>query len=320
MRGVHDLRRGGARRRLHRPHIRRPATLRPRISAQIQVSRTANVQVTASSQSRTRNREPAQVCPRSGPPGCVPREASRWPYVLAVKGTTSAYAADAEPVTRHRRGGPGRPPGAAYPGPPANLRQLAITHADEARPVTWRHGTKVTKGNPAASMTSQFLAIRVRPANRDIPRTPDGSLPDCWLLAEWPPHADEPTDYWLSTLPPGTPVAELIRLAKICWRIEHDYRELKHGLGLDHFERPAPQEWQNGSPASNRCPFGIHNGERRVSSPTTGSPAEPGGTRRGCPGSLRQPPRARVPGSARGRGAPSASRNPSRSRAPPADA
>jgi SRSO17 transposase len=166
-----------------------------------------------------------------------------WPYVLAVKGTTSAYAGDAEPVTRHRRGGPGRPPGAAYPGPPANLRQLAITHADEARPVTWRHGTKVTKGNPTASMTSQFLAIRVRPANRDIPRAPDGSLPDCWLLAEWPPHADEPTDYWLSALPPGTPIAELIRLAKIRWRIEHDYRELKHGLGLDHFEGRSFTGW-----------------------------------------------------------------------------
>jgi SRSO17 transposase len=166
-----------------------------------------------------------------------------WPYVLAVKGTTSAYAGDAEPVTRHRRGGPGRPPRAAYPGPPANLRQLAITHADEARPVTWRHGTKVTKGNPTASMTSQFLAIRVRPANRDIPRAPDGSLPDCWLLAEWPPHADEPTDYWLSTLPPGTPIAELIRLAKIRWRIEHDYRELKHGLGLDHFEGRSFTGW-----------------------------------------------------------------------------
>ena len=90
--------------------------------------------------------------------------------------------------------------------------------------MTWRHGTKVTKGNPTASMTSQFLAIRVRPANRDIPRAPDGSLPDCWLLAEWPPHADEPTDYWLSTLPPGTPIAELIRLAKIRWRIEIGHR------------------------------------------------------------------------------------------------
>jgi SRSO17 transposase len=29
---------------------------------------------------------------------------------------------------------------------------------------------------------------------------------------------------------------ELVRLAKIRWRIEHDYRELKTALGLDHFE------------------------------------------------------------------------------------
>ena len=28
----------------------------------------------------------------------------------------------------------------------------------------------------------------------------------------------------------------LVRLAKMRWRIEHDYRELKTGLGLDHFE------------------------------------------------------------------------------------
>jgi SRSO17 transposase len=27
-----------------------------------------------------------------------------------------------------------------------------------------------------------------------------------------------------------------VRLAKIRWRIEHDHRELKTGLGLDHFE------------------------------------------------------------------------------------
>ena len=90
-------------------------------------------------------------------------------------------------------------------------------------------------------MTSCFLAIRVRPANRHIPRAADGSLPECWLLAEWPPCADEPSDYWLSTLPPDTPAAELVRLAKIRWRIEHDYRELKQGLGLGHFEAaPTP--------------------------------------------------------------------------------
>ena len=166
-----------------------------------------------------------------------------WQYVLAVKGTTSAYAGDARPVTRTRRGGPGRPPRPAYPGAPVNLRQLAIAHADAIAPVTWRQGTKATNGNPDAAMTSHFLAIRVRPANRDIPRGPGGSLPDCWLLAEWPPEADEPAGYWLSTLPEDTPLEELVRLAKIRWRAGHDYRELKTGLGLDHFEGRSFTGW-----------------------------------------------------------------------------
>jgi SRSO17 transposase len=163
--------------------------------------------------------------------------------VAAVKGTTSAYAGDAQPVTPARGSGPGRPRKPAYPAPAVNLRQLAIAHAGQIRQVTWRQGTKAAKGNPDASMTSHFLAIRVRPANRDIPRADDGSLPECWLLAGWPPHADEPTDYWLSNLPAGTPVSELVRLAKIRWRIEHDYRELKTGLGLDHFEGRSFTGW-----------------------------------------------------------------------------
>src|SRR5512142_657018 len=170
-------------------------------------------------------------------------EARGWRYVVAVKGTTSAYAGDAQPVTRSLGGGPGRPPRPAYPGPAVNLRQLAIAHADQVRLVTWRQGTRATSGNPDAAMTSHFLAIRVRPANRDIPRADDGSLPECWLLAEWPPYADEPAGYWLSNLPPDTPIAELVRLAKIRWRIEHDYRELKTGLGLDHFEGRSYLGW-----------------------------------------------------------------------------
>jgi SRSO17 transposase len=124
-----------------------------------------------------------------------------------------------------------------------NLRQLAIAHAGQIQQVTWRQGTKAAKGNPDASMTGHFLAIRVRPANRDISRAEDGSLPDCWLLAEWPPAADEPTDYWLSNLPPGTPISELVRLAKIRWRAGHDYRELKTGLGLAHFEGRSFTGW-----------------------------------------------------------------------------
>ncbi len=165
-----------------------------------------------------------------------------WCYVVAVKGATSAHPSDAVPEVM-AYGGRGRPSVPRYRSAPVSLRQLALAHAAEAAPVTWRQGTKTSHGNPTAAMTSCFLAIRVRPANRDIPRAADGSLPECWLLAEWPPGAEEPTDYWLSTLPEDTPITELIRLAKIRWRIEHDYRELKHGLGLDHFEGRSFAGW-----------------------------------------------------------------------------
>ena len=49
----------------------------------------------------------------------------------------------------------------------------------------------------------------------------------------------------LASLPADTPLAELVRLAKIRWRIEHDYRELKHGLGLDHFEGRTWRGWHH---------------------------------------------------------------------------
>ncbi len=165
-----------------------------------------------------------------------------WRYAVAVKGTTSAYAIEAIPETRPY-GGLGQPPKPAYPDPPANLRQLAIAHAAQIQPVTWRQGTKTSKDNPDAVMTSCFAAIRVRPASRHVAREADRSLPACWLLAEWPPEADEPAGYWLSDLPEDTPLEELARLAKIRWRVEHDYRELKHGLGLDHFEGRSYAGW-----------------------------------------------------------------------------
>ena len=61
-------------------------------------------------------------------------------------------------------------------------------------------------------------------------------LPERWLLAEWPENKDEPVKYWLSNLPADTPLLTLVRLAKLRWRVEHDYRELKQCLGLDHYE------------------------------------------------------------------------------------
>jgi SRSO17 transposase len=165
------------------------------------------------------------------------------PYVVAVKGTTSAYPADIVP-TAPAYTGRGRPPSPRYREDPTNLAGLArVAGRAGLRRVTWRHGSRRNARNPTAAMRSRFMALRVRPANRDIPRGPDGSLPECWLLAEWPPGQPEPTDYWLSTLPADTPLRDLVRLAKIRWRIEHDYRELKDGLGLDHFEGRSYLGW-----------------------------------------------------------------------------
>ena len=128
-------------------------------------------------------------------------------YAVAVKGSTTCYPGDALPE-RAPSSGQGRPPGPAYPQPHTTLRKLALAAGQQAaRTVTWRHGTKMTRNNPRAAMRSRFLALRIRPANRTIRRATDGSLPDCWLLAQWPPDAAEPTDYWLSTLPADTPPA-----------------------------------------------------------------------------------------------------------------
>jgi SRSO17 transposase len=149
-------------------------------------------------------------------------------YVVQVKGTTSAQPADAAPVAPAYQGR-GRPPVARYPDPPKNLRDLVLAAAsDAAQPVTWREGDR-------GPMTSRFIALRVRPAN-DAQRHPDGVLPERWLLAEWPDGKAEPVKYWLSNLPAETPLVGLVRLAKLRWRVEHDYRELKQCLGLDHYE------------------------------------------------------------------------------------
>jgi len=93
--------------------------------------------------------------------------------------------------------------------------------------VLWREGSNV-------DLTSQFAAVRIRPASRDYnlptPRAEE------WLLIEWPEDDAEPFKYWLSTLPADTPLRDLVATAKLRWRIERDYRELKQELGLGHFE------------------------------------------------------------------------------------
>lgn len=93
--------------------------------------------------------------------------------------------------------------------------------------VTWRAGTN-------GVLTSRFAAGRARPAHRDELR--HEPRPEEWFLIKWPEGEDGPTKYWLSTLPPETPLAELVGQTKLRWRIERDYQELKQEIGLGHYE------------------------------------------------------------------------------------
>jgi SRSO17 transposase len=158
-------------------------------------------------------------------------------YSVQVKGETLAHRADVAPVPP-TWSGHGRPPKRPdYPHEAISVAQHARNAGHEsAITVTWREGSK-------GKLTSQFVFLRVRPAGHRITRDPDGTLPERWLIAEWPDGEAEPVTYWLTSQPTDTDPTDLIRTAKIRWRIEHDYRELKTGLGLDHFEGRSWTGW-----------------------------------------------------------------------------
>jgi hypothetical protein len=114
----------------------------------------------------------------------------------------------------------------------------------------WRRGSK-------GLQRGRFLAVRVRPAGvlpRRLARAAGVELPVCWLLVEWPVGKPEPTKYWLSSLPETTPLVDLVGLARLRWRVEQDYRELKGALGLDHFEGRAGPAGTTTSPWSGSAP------------------------------------------------------------------
>lgn len=80
--------------------------------------------------------------------------------------------------------GTGRPKKPGYRTTPMQAEVLACSlPIKQYRQVAWWQGSK---GAPAR----RLVATRVRPANRNLPRCPDGALPACWLLVEWLSAAD----------------------------------------------------------------------------------------------------------------------------------
>jgi len=66
-----------------------------------------------------------------------------------------------------------------------------------------------------------------------------------WLIAEWPDSSDAPTDYWISNMAADTEPERLARLARLRWKIELDYKQLKGELGLDHYEGRSWLGWNH---------------------------------------------------------------------------
>jgi len=152
-------------------------------------------------------------------------------YAVGVQSTLSVWPPGREPLPPKAWSGRGRPPSLIGRSPhhqPVSAKTLATSLAEDAwSDVTWREGTN-------APLSSRFAALRVRPASRDY----KGGAPHLheWLLFEWPEGEVEPTKYWLSTLPDDTSLADLVETAKLRWRIERDYEDLKGELGLGHYE------------------------------------------------------------------------------------
>jgi SRSO17 transposase len=158
-------------------------------------------------------------------------------YVLAVGPTRKVFEHGTTFQTRTKRGyvrthpRPGR-----APEPLGKL--IARLGQGGAQTVSFRDGPD---GEP---VTSRFVFTRVHVARAESdeqrirdPETGAELAPrEEWLIAEWPAGAENPSGYWLSNLPADTTPERLARLARLRWKIELDYKQLKGELGLDHYE------------------------------------------------------------------------------------
>jgi SRSO17 transposase len=152
-------------------------------------------------------------------------------YIAGVPPQTSVWPPGTAPLPPLPWSGRGRRPKLMRRDTehhPVSVKALALDlPAASWQTISWREGT-------AGALTSRFARVRGRAAHRDAWRTePRGEE---WLLIEWPEGEAEPAKYWLATLPPDTPFERLVDLAKLRWRIERDYQELKQELGLGHYE------------------------------------------------------------------------------------
>lgn len=160
-------------------------------------------------------------------------------YVLAVSAQLAVFAPATAFAVPERKGKTGRPRTRSRPDrKPESIGSLVHRLGpQETHIVTFRDGPD---GEP---VTSRFLFARVRAAH-EWQKRPSPPREE-WLIAEWPEGSEEPAGYWLSSLPEGAAPERLARLARMRWKIELDYRQLKGELGLDHYEGRSYFGWHH---------------------------------------------------------------------------
>ena len=155
------------------------------------------------------------------------------PYVVGVTGSVTVWPAGHAPLPPAPYSGKGMRPTRQRLGHdvherPQSVKELAhVLAPSHWHSIEWREGSNFT-------LRSRFARVRVRAAHREYLRTEQ--RPQQWLLIEWPEGHKEPMKYWLSTLAQDVPLQRMVYEAKMRWRIERDYQDLKQELGLGHFE------------------------------------------------------------------------------------
>ena len=163
-------------------------------------------------------------------------DAGEFREALSARELTYLVGISGEPVVWEPDSDPQIPPKASKKGaapkryqdpvhPPIAVR--ALSRKLDFKKVSWRQGSR-------GWQASRFAAVRIRTAHRHVHREPPGEMQ--WLLCEWPASEKEPAKFWLSNLDASTSITKLVRLAKLRWRVERDYQEMKQEIGLDHFE------------------------------------------------------------------------------------
>lgn len=150
--------------------------------------------------------------------------------VVGVRPATTVWTAQIQPLPPKPWSGRGARPSllrTAEGHQPVTVKELAMSNTMRYEQVTWRDGSNTP-------LSSRFACVRVQAAHRT--HLSKALRAEEWLLVEWPEGDTEPARYWFSTAPAEATLQQLVFVAKMRWRIERDYEDLKQEFGLSHYE------------------------------------------------------------------------------------